>query len=150
MSGNNKGGRPPRYKTAEEMQLKIDEYFKKCGGEVLMNDENKPVLDKNGQPVITGQKPPTVTGLALALGFTSRQALLNYEAKPRFIDTITRAKSRCEEYAETRLYDRDGARGAIFSLTNNFKGWSNAPESDSDSETLKKAKEILEGISSAI
>ena len=71
-----------------------------------------------------------MTGLALALGFTSRQALLNYQAKPKFVDTIMRAKSRCEEYAESRLYDRDGANGAKFSLTNNFKGWSDKPEQD--------------------
>ena len=62
-----------------------------------------------------------MTGLALALGFASRQALLNYQGKKAFNDTITRAKSRCEEYAESRLYDRDGARGAQFSLEHNFK-----------------------------
>lgn len=146
----NKGGRPPKFKTPEEMQLKIDEYFEKCNGTILKDSENKVILDKNGNPVIVDRKPPTVTGLALALGFTSRQALLNYQAKSKFVDTIARAKSKCEEYAETRLYDRDGARGAIFSLTNNFKGWSNTPQPEGDSETLKKAKEILEGISSAI
>ena len=69
-----------------------------------------------------GARAPTVTGLALALGFNSRQTLLNYQVQKEFVDTITRAKTRCEEYAESRLYTRDGARGAEFSLKYNF-GW---------------------------
>ncbi len=48
--------------------------------------------------------------------------MLNYQAKPEFVDTVTRAKSRVE-YAETRLFDKDGANGAKFSLANNFEGW---------------------------
>lgn len=38
-------------------------------------------------------------------------------------DTITRAKARVEQYAEERLFDKDGTSGAQFSLRNNFKGW---------------------------
>ena len=99
----------PYYNNAEEMQIKIDEYINYCA--------------EFGKPV-------TVTGLALALGFTTRQALINYQGKKLFVDTITRAKLRAEEYAETRLYDRDGARGAEFSLRCNF-GW-RADESPPD------------------
>lgn len=145
-----KPGRPPAYKTPEEMQEKIDAYFARCAGEMLRDDDGQPIYDKWGQPVMINVRPPTVTGLALALGFTTRQALLNYQAKPRFVDTITRAKSRCEEYAESRLYDRDGSRGAMFSLTNNFKGWSNNPQPYGDSDALKKAKELLEDTDDAI
>ena len=65
----------------------------------------------------------TITGLALALGFNSRQSLLNYQAKEEFLDTITRAKAKVEQYAEERLFDKDGANGAKFSLANNFEGW---------------------------
>lgn len=139
---NKKPGRPPAYKTPEEMQEKIDEYFTRCAGEMLRDDDGQPIYDKWGQPVMINVRPPTVTGLALALGFTSRQALLNYQARPRFLDTITRAKSRCEEYAESRLYDRDGSRGAMFSLTNNFKGWSNNPEHRSDDEEVRIVDDV--------
>ncbi len=121
-------GQKPKYKTAEEMQAAIDAYFKSCMGEALADSNGDPVYDKYGRPVIVGEKPPTVTGLALALGFTSRQALLNYQAKRQFVDTIMRAKSQIEEYTEGRLFDRDGVNGAKFSLTNNFKGWSERPE----------------------
>lgn len=145
-----KPGRPPVYRTPEEMQKKIDAYFEYCSGELLRDGEGNPVYDKWGRPVVINAKPPTVTGLALALGFTTRQALLNYQAKSRFVDTVMRAKSRCEEYAESRLYDRDGSRGAIFSLTNNFKGWSSNPQPREDSESLKKAKKLLEESNDAI
>lgn len=116
------GGRPPRYKKREEIEGLIDKYFEECKGQPLIVD-GVAVTDKNGSPVIIGAKPPTVTGLALALGFTSRQSLLNYQGKAEFVDSITRAKALIEEYVEGRLFDKDGVRGAIFSLANNFKGW---------------------------
>ena len=56
-------GRPPKYKSAGEMQEKIDAYFEDCKGEPLMVD-GEPYLDKYGQPVIIHAHPPTVTGLA--------------------------------------------------------------------------------------
>lgn len=111
----------PFYKTPEEMQEKIDAYFKACEGHPLLGAYDEPVLDKFGVPIKLDVRPPTVTGLALALGFTSRQALLNYQAKKAFVDTVTRAKSRVEQYTEERLFDRDGQRGAEFSLQHNFR-----------------------------
>lgn len=126
----NKGGRPPFYNTKEEMQEKIDAYFEECKGRVLTDDDGLICRDKYGFPLIVDARPPTITGLALALGFTSRQALLNYEAKDEFVDTITRAKSRVECYAEERLYDKDGANGAKFNLANNFKGWKEKQQID--------------------
>lgn len=111
------------YKSKEEIQEKIDKYFSDCEGEVLKDEKGNPILNKYGGVIIMGSKPPTITGLALALGFSSRQALLNYQEREEFNDTIMRAKSRVEQYAEERLFDRDGSSGAQFSLKNNFKGW---------------------------
>ena len=102
------------------MQALIDAYFEACKGEPLMVN-GEPFLDKHGNPVILNSRPPTITGLALALGFTSRQALLNYQEKLEFVDTVTRAKMRVEAYCEERLFDKDGQRGAQFSLALNFK-----------------------------
>lgn len=136
--------RPLKYKTVQELQEAIDNYFKACEGEILKDEEDQPIFNKFGQPVIIGQKPPTVTGLALALGFTTRQSLLNYQAKKQFVDTITRAKSRCEDYAESRLFDRDGAMGAKFSLSNNFKGWSEKSQSEDDN--AGQLENLLKGL----
>ena len=125
-----KVGCPRKYKSVKQMQEAIDAYFESCKGEPIIGDDGQPLMDKYGNVILIGQKPPTITGLALALGFTGRQALIDYQARPEFTDTVTRAKSMCEEYAEARLYDRDGANGAKFSLSCNF-GWrEKAPETD--------------------
>lgn len=113
--------RPMMYKTVDELQKAIDAYFESCEGRPLRDDDGHVLTDKHGNPVIVGEKPPTVTGLALALGFSGRQTLLNYQGRKAFVDTITRAKSRCEAYTEGRLYDRNGSRGAEFSLKYNFR-----------------------------
>ena len=123
VSGSNRGGRPPKYTDPGEMQRIIDAYFKSCEGEVLRDGNDEPVLNKFGEAVMVGQRPPTMTGLALALGFADRSSLMDYKGKRAFAHVIRRAKSRLEQYAEERLYDRDGQRGAQFSLQNNFKGW---------------------------
>lgn len=129
-------GRPPKYKSKEEIEEKIEDYFKKCEGEIMKTDDGQPVFDKFGNPVVIHQRPPTVTGLALALGFTTRLSLLNYQGKKEFMNTITRAKTMIEAYTEERLFDRDGTSGAQFSLRNNFKGW-NSQQSDLDLEEQK-------------
>ncbi len=116
-------GMTPMYTSVEEIESKIEQYFEDCKGYPLTDEKGKQIFNKFGSPIFIDVHPPTVTGLALALGFTSRQALLNYQAKPAFVDTITRAKARVEQYAEERLFDRDGSNGAQFSLRNNFKGW---------------------------
>lgn len=125
-------GRPPTFKTKEEMQAKIDAYFEECNGEILYNAEGEPMLNKYGEVIRTGVRPYTITGLALALGFNSRKSLLDYQAKDEFVNTITRAKAKVEQYAEERLYDKDGANGAKFSLANNFEGWKEKQQIEAD------------------
>ena len=139
--GMAKAGCHPKYATVEEMQAVIDQYFEDCKGEPIIGDDGMPILDKYGQPFIINQRPPTVTGLALALGFTSRQALLNYQAKKGFVDTVTRAKARIEAYAEERLFDRDGQRGAEFSLRYNFR-WVNDEKKDDGGESVCGVAEL--------
>ena len=139
-------GRPPRYKTPEEMKALIDRYFTECEGELLRDeDTGKVVTDKRGNAVYVGRRPPTVTGMALALGFTTRQSLLNYEAKNRgFRQVLQIAKSRIEQYAEERLYDRDGCMGARFNLQNNFRGWNgDRRDGGADIEDLTPLAELL-------
>lgn len=123
LSEEKKAGRPLKYKSVKAMQKVIDEYFESCNPRPLLDSNRHVLTDKHGNPVMIPGPPPTVTGLALALGFTNRQSLLNYQERDEFFDTITRAKARVEQYAEERLFDKDGANGAKFSLANNFQGW---------------------------
>lgn len=145
-----KGGRPPKYKSKEEIEKLIENYFRECEGIPFFDDSGKPLRTSKGYIVYEKfPKPPTVSGLAYALGFASRQALINYQGKREFNDTITRAKLYIETHTEERLFDRDGVQGAKFSLINNFKGWSEHPKEDAEKATLEKLDEILEGINNA-
>lgn len=133
---NKRIGRPPVFESKEELEKKIEEFFKSCEGSVLEDETGKPVLDKYGNVIKVDERPETVTGLALALGFKSRQSLIDYQGKAEFSDTITRAKLRCEKYAEERLYDRDGNGGARFSLQVNF-GWKDKPVESEAMQTVE-------------
>ncbi len=140
-----KVGRPPKYKSKEEIQEKIDAYFEECKGREVFDADGIPMTDKFGNTIRADAKPLTITGLALALGFSSRQALLNYQAKSEFNDTILRAKARVEQYAEERLFDKDGANGAKFSLANNFEGWKERQHIEGSIDTsVSKLDGILE------
>jgi hypothetical protein len=97
--------RPLKFKTPEELQRKIDEYFDMC-------DENN--------------KPYTISGLAYYLG-TNRQTLLNYEERDEFFDTIKNAKARIEAFVEESLWTPKITAGVIFNLKNNF-GWNDKNE----------------------
>lgn len=80
-------GRPPRYKSTEELENKIEEYFNSCGP-VYAKDKftgNVIINEKTGNPVIIDYVHPTVTGLALYLGFSSRKALFDYKAKKHLV-----------------------------------------------------------------
>ena len=106
------------------MQIAIEAYFEDCKEKPLTDEDGEIIFDKRGNPVMIEERPPTVTGLALWLGFRSRQTLLNYQARSKdFDDVLTMAKSKCEEFAERCLYDRNRVSGAKYSLENNFSGW---------------------------
>ena len=128
-------GPPPKFQSVEEMQEKIDAYFESCEGHVLTDSDGKTVFNKYGEPVIIGARPLTVTGLANALGFESRTSLFRYQGKKEFREVIVRAKSRIEQYTEERLFDKEGANGAKFSLQNNFRDWNEALKEAAKSST---------------
>ena len=132
-------GRPPTYKTVAEMQEKIDQYFKDCDGTPITDKDGNAVYDKYGNPAMRST-PYTITGLSLALGFTSRHALLGYEAKDAFAHTIARAKSRVEAYAEGKLFESGIANGAKFALGNNFYSWADKQEVKQDIDATVKVE----------
>lgn len=91
-------GRPLKYKTVEELEKKIDQFFE----------------ERHESGI-----PPTVAGLALWLGFASRFSLYDYKERPEYSHTIKKAIERIEDYAE-RIILTNGASatGAIFWLKN--------------------------------
>jgi DNA-binding XRE family transcriptional regulator len=145
------GGRPLKFKTPEELQARIDEYFAYCEPhpeqvvvhkfheieEEYINDKGEKkthkITDRSRAPQevvewrISERIPYTITGLANFLG-TSRQTIINYESKDEFFDTIKAAKDKVEEYWEHQLLGSH-ATGPIFNLKNNYD-WKDKTETD--------------------
>ncbi|WP_308779630.1 terminase small subunit [uncultured Clostridium sp.] len=122
-----KGGRPLKFKTPEELEKRIEEYFKYA---------------KDNMEV------PTVSGLAWFLG-TNRQCLLRYQeedndllksvpddVKGMFRDTVKQAKARIEAGYEQALFSKNSAVGAIFTLKNNY-GWVDKQEVERTNKTIE-------------
>ena len=99
----NNVGRPLKFKSVEELQVKIDNYFNE-----------------------TPKEEVSITGLALALD-TSRETLCNYQNKDEYFDTLKKAKLRVENAYELRLIKR-GTSGDIFALKN--FGWKDKYENE--------------------
>lgn len=135
---------PAKWTDPEEMAQAIDAYFTECEGKILTDDNGKVIVDKFGRPVIVGIKPPTASGLAYALGFKTRKSLLDYKGKKAFRDVIDRAKLRLQVYTEERLYDRDGQRGAEFSLKYNFDGKEADPKTSTEADGTQVVKIICD------
>ena len=100
-------GRPALFNTVEDLEELIERYFAECD---------------------LTSKAPTITGLALHLGFESRQSVYDYEKRSdEFSYTIKRSRLRVENSYEKHLLSNT-ATGAIFALKN--FGWADKQEID--------------------
>ena len=102
-------GRPRLYKSPEAFEEKIYQYQQHC--------------EENGEPV-------TWTGLALFMGFSSRQSIDEYQNYEGFSDSVKKAKTFVEWHYEMRLCG-DKPTGAIFALKN--MGWDDRHQVDNTS-----------------
>lgn len=123
----NKGGRPAKIPSVEVMQNKINDYFATGPDYIIMTAFDK----QTGKFVEYKKYTPTITGLALYLGFTSRKAMYDYEQKKEFCDTIKNARLRIEHEYEKQLH-LDKCTGAIFALKN--FGWKDKTEDNTDNK----------------
>jgi hypothetical protein len=117
-------GAPVKYKTPEDLQKIVDEYFDWCDNRV------KTIFDPktNKEVVVNFPAPYTMSGLARKLDL-SRQGLMEYKAKPEFTKIVEQARARVHEDVETRLMEGKAQTGAIFNLKNNF-GWKDESHQD--------------------
>lgn len=128
------GGRPPFYKTAQELKDKIDSYFKK-GVKI-----RKVIIGKKPNQQVVEVPVPTISGLAKFLGFESRQSFYDYEKKDGFTYTVKRARLFIETEYEEQLQTGSVA-GAIFALKN--MGWTDRTEMDlNDDRQITKEDRI--------
>ena len=103
-----------KFETVEELEKSIGDYF-----------ESLEYKDAETQQVM--HRPATMTGLALALGFCSRQSLYDYEGRDAFSYTIKIARLRVENSYEEHLFTKS-CTGAIFGLKN--LGWKDKVETE--------------------
>ena len=120
-------GRPAVFNTPDEAQVLIDEYF-----------ESLKYVNSEGMETTS---PATITGLAIALGFCSRQSMYDYEKKPDFTYTIKTARLKVENSYEQHLFGK-AAGGAIFGLKN--MGWTDKQEIDNNHKFVGSPKITFE------
>jgi hypothetical protein len=111
--------RPRIYNDENELQEEILKYFEKCS---------------------ELSERPTVTGLALFLGFASKQSLYDYEKNEKFSYPIKRALTMIECELEKRL-ENQSVSGIIFALKN--MGWTDKVQNELSGE-LKQTQIIYQ------
>jgi hypothetical protein len=113
----------PMYQSAEAMEFAIDAYFN------LIAEE---------------KRPPTMAGLALALGFKSTKSMKAYEDRGEgFAMVVEVARTRIEEWKnELLLKSGSQASGVIFDLKNNH-GWAEKSQSTQTVETGDTLSQLL-------
>lgn len=123
------GGRPRTYETEQELQAAIDEYFVYILGlkQSIANEKGDITEVWTRQP-----EPATVTGLALHIGFESRQSIYDYEKNGLFSYIIKNARLRVECEYEKKL-SAQFPTGAIFALKN--MGWKDKQEVSGPNDT---------------
>ena len=87
----NPGGRPPTYKCKEEIEGKIEAYFKECEGEMLKNAAGEPVLNKWGNPVITNRN---WIGFGAGIFYQNGAAVVSGQGRVRRHDIARKGKNR--------------------------------------------------------
>lgn len=120
-------GRPPIHTDPAEVERLCNEYFEALKGRRW-----------NGMP-----EPPTVTGLALHLGFCDKSTLYDYRDKPEFSHSIKKALSKIEQHHEFMVAGGDKCTGNIFALKN--MGWADKVETKNEHYgELKITRRIVE------
>jgi AraC-like DNA-binding protein len=115
-------GRKPRYHgRLLKLQEKIDAYLAAHESRPMLDAHGNNLYDRNGNYVMSS-KHPTMTGLALACGYSTSGSLARAARQKGEIGfMLTRARTRVLEAYEQDL-QRPNCRGAIFVLSH-MDGW---------------------------
>lgn len=102
-------GRKRMYQTPQEMAAVCEDYFQS----LLVAVHNS----KTGQMEYSWKRPPTVPGLARALGMSS-ESLRRYGMNEEFAEVVENAKDIIREYLETGVVQPGNQSGKIFLMKN--------------------------------
>jgi len=127
----------PKYPkfTADELTTRIDEYFIYIKGKYRMT--KTPPKTEGGKPTRTKvcEREPelaTISGLALFLGFSSREVFDDCTRSGKFSEILKRGCLRVQAVYESRLHQHSTS-GAIFALKS--MGWNEKTETKKPEET---------------
>ena len=120
----------PQFSSADDLDKLVDAFFKQL-------ESKKRTLQKTGNNKTAEPKPATLTGLALHLGFNSREQFERYESKGKFAANLKRARLRIEAIYEKKLHQTTFG-GAIFALKN--LGWVDKGETKQAAPVIKTLK----------
>ena len=105
------------FNSLEDLEASIESYFD--------NPPTRIVVTNSGNSIEI--KCPTITGLALHLGFMDRQSIYDYQEKEEYTCAIKKARLRIESNYETNL-SGGAPTGSIFALKN--FGWKDKIEQE--------------------
>jgi len=115
----------------ETVKKQISEYFSKRS--------DPKVQEQDGVDTSVYIRPLTVTGLALALGLSSREELYSFKDK-KTRELIEKSLMKIEENAEEKLFSKEYYQGAKLFLEVNFRRWGRTQGEEWDpSEALKES-----------
>jgi len=121
----NKGGRPAKYQTAEELQAQVDDYYIWCA--------------ELGQVA-------NVAGLAKHLGYSDRASVYDLEAHPKFSHVIKYARLAIESNLVSGLCSGKGwGPGRIFILKNHH-GYRDEKHIQQTTRSLSDGPELVSEI----
>lgn len=142
-------GRPPKYENVKQLEEAIEDYFQYIKGEFHFEQvvvPRKKKTDVEEIPIVQKvwdrePEPSTITGLALYLGFVSRQSIYDYEKNGEYSYTIKKARLRIEANYEKAL-SSSSPTGAIFALKN--FGWADKQQLDHTSNDKELLNQTLD------
>ena len=97
---NKNPGRGRLWEDPELMQQSIDSYFETRKPSVMLDIDGNQIVDAKGFPKMK-VNPPSLTGLCLWLGYSSKGAILDgIKKNDGFSNVLQAARLRCENYVE--------------------------------------------------
>lgn len=136
------------FTNTDTLKKRLSEYFLSCEGPA--KNKNGDILkDSMNNPYMTQVKPYTLAGMARAMGVETRDlkafASGKYDTpKDKYSYIVKMGAQQIEEYAESRLYDKNGHQGGRFILDSAFGRTINKDRSDVDSAEFTKQKQLMD------
>ncbi|MCC3214960.1 DNA-packaging protein [Chryseobacterium sp. X308] len=144
-SEGNPFGRPAKYEDEESLANKLIEYFEWIKGDYIIERKITSRTTGKGKDAVTTTEDepvkiwvrhpeePSITGLAIYLGFESRQSLYDYAKKDPFSYMIKKALLFVENNYEKGLWS-DKVAGVVFALKN--MGWADKQDITTNGKDL--------------